>query len=136
MELAPYLTFKGDCREAFELYARCFGGRVEMIMTYGESPMRDQFASEWHDKVMHTRLVAGNYALMGCDAPPERYTAAQGTHVSVSVPTRADGERTFNALAEGGRVTMPFEKTFWASGFGMLVDRFGIPWMVGAEEQA
>jgi PhnB protein len=73
---------------------------------------------------------------MGSDAPPEHYAPPQGIHVSISIASPADGERIFNALAENGKVAMPFQKTFWSPGFGMAVDRFGIPWIVNAEQAA
>ena len=73
---------------------------------------------------------------MGSDVPPEHYSAPQGFGVTVAVPTTAEAERIFKALAEGGRVTMPFEATFWSPGFGMVTDRFGTPWMVNCAPAA
>ena len=130
MQLVPYLNFNGTCAEAFKFYEKALGGTLETLMTHGESPMADQVPQDWHDKVMHASLTIGSAKLMGSDAPPEYYTPAQGTSVSIHVDTVKEGERIFNALADGGNVTMPFEKTFWAERFGMLVDRFGTPWMV------
>ena len=134
MEVAPYLNFNGQCAEAFRFYEKTLGGKIVMMQTHGETPMKDQVPADWRDKVIHARLVVDNFALMGSDAPGDHYERPQGTHVSVSVRSAADGERIFNALAEGGKVTMPFAKTFWSSGFGMTVDRFGIPWMVNCEQ--
>lgn len=136
MELTPYLNFNGDCAEAFRFYERVLGGKIVMMQTHGESPMKDQVAAEWRDKVIHARLVVDGRMLMGSDAPPEGYVAPQGLFVSVSVASPGDGERIFKALAEGGKVNMPFQKTFWSSGFGMAVDRFGTPWMVNTEPAA
>jgi PhnB protein len=95
--------------------------------------MKDQVGADWHDKVLHARMEAGNFVLMGSDAPPsEAAVSPRDMHVAVSAGA-ADAERIFSALAAGGRVTMPFEKTFWSPGFGMVVDRFGTPWMVNTD---
>lgn len=134
MELTPYLHFDGNCAEAFRFYERCLGGALVALLTHRESPMTDQVPPDWQDKIMHARLEVNGKALMGCDAPPSHYARPQGVSVSVSVPSETDAERIFNALAEGGRATMPFQKTFWSPGFGMAVDRFGIAWMVGTEQ--
>jgi PhnB protein len=88
---------------------------------------------DWRDKVVHTRLAVGDQTLMGSDAPPPHYSPPQGNFVSITVGSRAEAERIFNALAENGKISMPFAKTFWSPGFGMLVDRFGTPWMVNCE---
>jgi PhnB protein len=134
MELTPYVNFNGRCAEAFKFYEKTLGGRIVMMQTHGESPMKDHVPPDWRDKVMHARLAIGNHALMGSDAPPGHYAAPQGTYVSISVPALGEAQRVFRTLSEGGTVSMPFQKTFWSSGFGMLVDRFGIPWMVNCEQ--
>jgi PhnB protein len=133
MDFSPYLNFKGQCAEAFEFYARTFGGQITFMQTHGDSPMKDSVPPDWHDKIMHASLKVGDKVLMGSDAPPDRYTAPKGFFISIALPSATDGERIFNALTEGGTVTMPFQKTFWATGFGMGADRFGIPWMVNCE---
>jgi PhnB protein len=136
MEIAPYLIFNGRCAEAFPFYERVLGGRIVMMQTHGESPMKDRVTEDWRDKVMHVRMEAGNFVLMGSDAAgSEPGVSPRDMHVSVSVRA-ADAERIFTALAEGGRVTMPFEKTFWSPGFGMVVDRFGTAWMVNTDPAA
>jgi PhnB protein len=132
MELAPYLNFNGTCAEAFELYARVFGGTIVFKQTHGESPMKDHVPPHWHDKMMHMTLKVGGQTLMGSDAPPAHYQKPQGFGVSIAVPL-ADGQRIFDALAEKGAVSMPFQQTFWAKGFGMVTDQFGTPWMVNCE---
>ena len=135
MRVNPYLNFDGQCAEAFRLYERVLGGKIEAMMTYGESPMGGEVPAESRDRVLHARLVVGDQALMASDSPPEMYQKPQGLHVSLNVEQPADAQRIFDALAENGTVTMPFEKTFWAAGgFGMLVDRFGTPWMVNCEQ--
>jgi PhnB protein len=96
--------------------------------------MVEQVPAEWRDKIMHARLIVGDKVLMGSDAPPEHYEGTKGFSVSLGVDSMAEAERMFRALAENGTVRMPLQKTFWAEGFGMLVDRFGIPWMVNCEQ--
>jgi PhnB protein len=133
MELNPYLNFNGQCEAAFRFYEKCLGGKIEMMMKHGESPIADQVPAQWRDKIMHVRMVAGGKVLMGSDAPPDRYAKPQGFSVSLSVAEPAEAERIFNALAQGGTVQMPLQQTFWALRFGSVVDRFGIPWMINCE---
>jgi PhnB protein len=129
MELNPYLNFSGQCAAAFKFYEQCLGGKIVMMQTHGETLTKDHVPADWRDKVIHARLVVGDRVLMGSDTPPH-YAAPQGIQVSISVSTPEEGERIFKALAESGKIAMPFQKTSWSSGFGMAVDRFGIPWMV------
>ena len=134
MEIAPYLVFNGNCAEAFTLYERVLGGKVTMKMTHGESPAKEQVGPEWQDKIMHVTMAIGKQVIMGSDAPPQHFAKAQGIMVSINVAAYAEAERIFKALADGAKINMPFQKTFWSDGFGMLVDRFGIPWMVGVAQ--
>ena len=136
MDVTPYLNFNGNCAAAFKFYEQAFGGKISFIQTFGESPAKDQVAPEWRDKVVHVRLEVGGKALMGSDAPGPHYQAPQGMSVSISVRTYQEAQRLFSALAHDGKVTMPFSKTFWSPGFGMAIDRFGTPWMVGCEQTA
>jgi PhnB protein len=133
MQLNPYLLFNGDCAEAFKFYEETLGGKIEGLFTFAGSPAAEHAPPEWGDKVMHATITIGDYKLMGSDAPPGRYEKPTGMSVSISLNDRDKGERIFNALAAGGTTIMPFGKTFWADGFGMCTDRFGIPWMVNCE---
>jgi PhnB protein len=133
MHLNPYLLFNGDCAEAFKFYEETLGGKIESMMTFNGSPAAEHAPPEWGDKILHATLLIGDQRLMGSDAPPGRYSKPQGISVSIGLNDRDKGERIFNALAQGGTTIMPFEKTFWAVGFGMCTDRFGIPWMVNCE---
>lgn len=130
MKMTPYLGFDGNCREAFEFYAAIFGGNIEMILTYGESPMRDKMPASAHNRVMHASLVVDGELLMGGDAPPGQYAKQQGMMIALDIADTGKAKRVFDALAEGGQVNMPFEETFWVERFGMVVDRFGTPWAV------
>jgi PhnB protein len=136
MQMNAYLTFDGECEAAFKFYEQRLRGKIAMKMTHGESPMGEQTPPAWRNKIMHARLVAGDAVLMGSDAPPGRYEKPKGVWVSLGVDKPAEAERIFHALAENGTVAMPLQKTFWAERFGMLVDRFGIPWMINCEGAA
>jgi PhnB protein len=136
MQLNPYLSFDGQCEAAFKFYEQCLGGKIVAMMTYGGSPMEGQTPPEWRDKIMHARLIIGDEVLMGSDAPPERYERAKGISVTLGIENPADAERIFHALAQNGTVQMPIQETFWAARFGMLVDRFDIPWMINCEKPA
>ena len=133
MQIHTYLLFDGTCGEAFRLYERVLGGKIDFIQTNGESPMAGQTPPELRDKVIHVHMTVGDQVLMGSDAPPEHFEKPQGFSVSLGIDDPAEAERVFNALAEGGQVTMPLGKTFWAERFGMLVDRYGTPWMVNCQ---
>lgn len=133
MVLATHLGFDGNCREAFDYYAKVLGGKIMFRMTYGESPMADQ-QPELKDRIIHNSLqVPGGGLLMGADAPPGRASKHSGYCVSVGVKDAAEGKKIFEGLADGGDVQMPFDKTFWSEGFGMCIDKFGVPWMVNTE---
>src|SRR5262245_60530454 len=133
MQIQPYLSFKGDCEDAFRFYEQHLGGELGPLFRYAGSPMADQAPPEWGDKIMHGSVKAGGLELMGGDVAPERFEEPKGFSLSIQIGTTAEAERVFRALAEGGRVVMPLEKTFWAAGFGMLVDRFGISWMINCD---
>jgi PhnB protein len=134
MKLNTYLAFHGNCADAFKFYERCLGGKIIGMMKYGESPMADKTQPDWRDKIMHARLEVGDQALMGADAPKGMFNGNHGFSVSVTVTDKSEAERIFGALSEGATVHMPLQQTFWSPAFGMLVDRFGIPWMVNCEQ--
>src|SRR5688572_11862809 len=136
MKLDTYLFFDGNCEQAIKFYERCLGGRIEAIMRYEGSPAEKEVPAEWRNRVMHACLMVGDRMLMASDCPPGRFDRPQGFSVSLAVTKPAEAERAFNALADGGKITMPMEKTFWSARFGMLVDKFGIPWMVNCQQAA
>jgi PhnB protein len=133
VQLNPYLLFNGQCEAAFKFYAETLGGKIETMLTHAGTPAEEHVPAEWLDKILHARLTVGDQVLLASDAPPGRYEQPKGFSVSIQLKDKANGERIFKVLAEGGTIQMPFEKTFWAAGFGMCVDRFGIPWMVNYE---
>ncbi len=132
MQISPYLTFSGDCEAAFKFYQQSLGGELTMS-PFGETPACDHVPADWKNKIMHARLQIGDTVLMASDNPPGMQQPAAGFSVSMNVDTPAEAERIFAALAEGGKIMMPIEKTFWADRFGMLVDQFGTPWMINCE---
>jgi len=125
----PYLGFNGNCAEAFKFYAEVLGGEL-LLLTYADTPMASDFPGELGQRIIHASLKNGEQLLMGGDAPPDRKCEVQGITVNLGFADVAESERVFHALCEGGTVDMPLEKTFWAERFGMLTDRFGIPWMI------
>lgn len=134
MDVTVHLDYDGDCEEAFRFYEDLLGGKIESMMRWDEMPGGSSAPPEMAKKIMHASMKLANTTLMGADAAPGRYAAPQGVTVSIGVESGSEAERIFAALAEGGRVTMPMDQTFFASHFGMCVDRFGIPWMVVCEK--
>jgi PhnB protein len=133
MQINPYLSFNGKCAAAFKFYEKVLGGKILMMMTYGESPMAAQTAPEHKDRIMHARLAVGDMLLMGADAPPQFYRPMEGMVVTIGVDKPEEAEGIFKALSESGTVRMPIQETFWAQRFGMVIDQFGTPWMVNCE---
>ena len=133
MQMNPYLSFKGECEAAFKFYEECLGGRPGELFRYAGSPLANQVPEDWSNKIMHGSLMLGGQVLMGGDVPPDKYEAPKGFSLSLQIKSTIDAERIFHDLARGGRVLVPMEKTFWAERFGMVVDRFGIPWLINCE---
>jgi PhnB protein len=116
-------------------YEKTLGGKLE-LMTHGQSPMADKAPPGSADKIMHARLDLGGRALMASDAMVgQPYEGMHGFSLSLSYTTAAEAKKIFDALAQGGKVEMPLQKTFWTEAFGMLVDRFGTPWMLNVEHR-
>ena len=130
MQVNPYLFYNGNCEAAFKYYEKVLGGRIEAMLTHDSAPADMQTPPEWKKKIMHGKISIDGEVLMASDAPPGHFHQPQGFSVSLQVDDPTDAERKFKALSDGGRVNMAFAKTFFAKGFGMCVDQFGIPWMV------
>lgn len=135
MALNAYLIFDGHCEAAFKFYEQVLGGKIEAMVNSVGTPVEQQVPPERRNKILHGRLVVGDGVLMGMDAPPERYEKPKGFFVSLLVDRDSEAERIFHALAENGHVEMALQQTFWAARFGMVVDRFGIPWMIWSGPQ-
>ena len=136
MQVNTYLLFNGQCEAAFKFYEQALGAEIKFMMTFGDSPAAEQVPQEYRGKIIHGTLALGAQLIMASDAPPERFQKPQGFSVSIEVTDPTEAERRFNALAENGQITMPMQPTFWAVRFGMLVDQFGIPWMVNCNKAA
>jgi PhnB protein len=136
MEIIPYIFFNGQCEEAMKFYEKVFGGKIQGLMTYGDSPAAKDFAADQKNRIIHARMNVGSSVLMASDAPPNDHRQPQGFSLSVSVKDPTEAERVFAALAENGTIQMPIAQTFWSVRFGMLTDQFGMPWMVNCEEAA
>jgi PhnB protein len=130
--IQPYLFFGGRCEEAIEFYRAALGAQVELLMRYSDSPEPmppGRIPPGFENKVMHATLRIGGSTLMASDGC-ETVASFVGFSLHVCLPTEAEADRAFAALAAGGKVEMPLTKTFWSPRFGMLADRFGIGWMV------
>lgn len=130
-QLNAYLSFDGNCAEAMRFYQKTIGGEMESMMAVGETPMCDQMPAGSKDRIMHARLRLDQGVLMASDAMPgQAYEGMKGISMTLTYATPAEAQPVFDKLAEGGKVTMPMAKTFWAESFGMLVDRFGTTWLI------
>ena len=128
----PYLNFDGNAREAMNFYAKCLGGKLE-VMTWGDAPGGTPESDK--DKVMHACLTSGPVVLMGADRMPgQPFTVGNNITVALHCESPAEGDRLFAALGENGTPTMPMQDTFWGAYFGMLVDQFGVGWMFNCEK--
>lgn len=138
MNIEAYLSFGGNCEAAMKFYEQALGGKIAMIHRFGGSPMDDgKLPMAWKEKVMHATLEAEGAKLMASDGMPGQPAPSySGFSVSINVRDKVRAEKVFNALAAGGKVQMPFAPTFWAQGFGMLTDKFGVPWMVNCDAAA
>jgi PhnB protein len=128
--LNPYLFYDSNCEEAFKHYEKVLGAKIEVLLRNADAPAEMPYAPERKQNIMHGRLTVGGQVLMASDAPPEHYHKPQGFSVSLTLSDPAEAERKFTALLEGGSINMPFSTTFFSKGFGMGIDKFGIPWMV------
>ena len=136
MQMSPYLSFKGECEAAFSFYEQCLGGTLGAIFRYGGTPLAGDVPADWSDKVMHGSVTVGGQVLMGADVAPSAYEAPKGFSLSLQIKDTTEAERVFEELARDGQVVLALEKTFWAERFGMVVDRFGIPWLINCEGTA
>ena len=133
-QLSAYLSFDGNCADAMRCYERVLGGRLETLIRYADAPSdaaMPALSPEDAERVMVARLVLDEQTLLGSDATSGHpYPGKQGIALALVYPTVSDAQRVFDQLADGGNVTMPLQKTFWADAYGALLDRFGTRWMV------
>ena len=124
------LHFDGDCRAAFDFYARLLDMQLELVLPWGTSPLASRAPAGWGDKILFARLRGRALTLLGADALPGTYVAPAGFTLTLQTLDAAEAEKFFTALATDGTVTQPLTETFWARLYGIVVDRFGIPWEI------
>lgn len=139
MLIQPYLFYEGRCEEALEFYRQALGAEITMLMRYRDSPdpvPDDMIPAGSEDKIMHASFNIGDSTIMASDGMCSAKPAFQGFSLSLTVPSEADADRLFAALADSGKVRMPLGKTFWSPRFGVVTDRFGVSWMINTEVAA
>ncbi len=130
----PYLFFDGNCEEAMHFYATALGGKIGSMTRGKDTPMADQMPPGKENSVVNAQIdLPGGGLLYGGDNIMGEFEPMKGVTIAINYPTVEEGEKAFNALAEGGTVTMPWSPTFWAKAFGMCVDKFGTPWLINGE---
>jgi len=134
MKIVTSLSFRGQCREAFEFYAGVLGGKITAAYPYGDGPPDMPMGPQYKDWLMHCWLEVGDQAIMGADMDvdwaPNVDKPRNGFDVTLHTDDATQARRWYDALVEGGKPTMPFSETFWSPGYGGLIDKFGVPWMV------
>jgi PhnB protein len=133
LQVYPNLMFDGQCEAAFNLYEKCFRGKITFMMTFEDAPGHMQAPPDWRKKISHATFSHADFMLSGSDAQPGVYQKPQGFALQLNLSDPAEAERIFNTLAENGAVQMALQETFWALRFGVLTDQFGIPWLINGE---
>jgi PhnB protein len=136
VRMNSYLFFSGQCEEAFKFYEKCLDGKIEVMMPHECSPAAFRVSADCLPEILHARMIIGDQVLMASDAPPGRQEKLQGFCINLGFKDPAEAERIFIMLSDSGTINMPFPKIFWFEGFGMLINRFGIPWMINCENAA
>lgn len=133
-QFTAYLSFGGNCAEAMRFYEKVLNGKLEALLTNAQTPAAAELPPGNEDRIMHAYLVFEGGVLMAGDSVLGwPYDGMKGFNLTISYDDTAEAKRVFDQLAEGGQIKMPWDKTFWAEGFGMLVDRFGAPWIVNGK---
>jgi len=130
MKVQPYIFFDGKCDEALEFYKRTLGAKVNALLRFKEAPDQSMITPGSANKVMHSAFQIGETEILASDGECAGKPNFQGFSLTITAPNDSEAKRIFNALADGGQVRMPLDKTFFASSFGMAADKFGIGWMV------
>lgn len=127
--LVPYLFFNGNCREAMTFYRDCLGGNLE-LMTYADGPKDNPCLKAATDKIMHGCLRDGAFSLMASDMLDDEPAQGNNVHLNIECESIAETQKLFKALGDGGEIKMPLADTFWGAHFGLLIDKFGMRWML------
>jgi len=130
MKVQPYVFFEGKCDEALEFYKRALGAKVTALMRWKEAPDQSMVTPGHENKVMHSEIQIGETTILASDGRSTGKPSFQGFSLTITAPSDTEAKRIFNALADGGQVQMPLEKSFFASSFGIAADKFGVGWMV------
>ncbi len=134
VKINPYLNFKGNCEEAFNFYKSVFGGEFNFIQRFKDTPPEYQSGPEDAEKIMHVALVLDDGSMiMGSDVPSSmEKDIVEGSNFTLSYSAKSvdEANKIFDLISSAGKVSMPLQKTFWGSLFGMTTDKFGINWMV------
>ena len=136
MQAEPYLFFNGKCEEALEFYKSALGAKVEMMMRFSEAPEKPQpgmVPPGSENKIMHAAFKVGDTQILASDGHADGKPVFQGFGLAISAANDAEAIKLFNAVGKGGKVQAPLGKTFFASSFGMVTDKFGVLWMVLSE---
>jgi PhnB protein len=128
MKLDVYLNYAGNCEQAFRFYEQHLGGRITMMMTYGQQPNQANVPANWTNAILHARIEIGGTVLMGADIPTAE--PMRSAYLTLTVDSAKEAERVYTLLSDGGEIFMKMEETFFASRFAMLRDRFGTSWMI------
>ena len=133
MKLNTYVNYKGNCREAFQFYEKHLGGKITMISTFNDLPDKSNLpADNWKDKILHAQIEIGSGVLMGADIPNAE--PMRSAYITLSTTDEEETERIYNLLSDGGQIFVKMDKTFFASRFAMLRDKFGTSWMLLCEQ--
>jgi PhnB protein len=134
MSFSVHLIFDGQCEKAFRFYEECFGAKIITMLKCSESSAASQAPPDAADGILHATLKLGDSYVFGADAFPGKYEKPQGFFVLFSVGDSKEAEQTFQKLADGGNVTMPLQETFWAKRYGVVTDKYGVPWEVNTSK--
>ena len=137
MQVMIQLAFKGQCRQAFELYEKVLGGKITVMNTFGGSDIKlpPGSTASAPDQIRFAELQVGAYAILGNDVPTQEYKPMQGFNIALHVKTADEAQRIFNAFSEGGHVVTALSDVAWSSAFGIVTDRFGTPWLILAMDK-
>ena len=131
------LAFKGQCREAFELYEKVLGGKIAVMNTFGgsDTELPPGSTASAPEQIRFAELQVGEYSILGNDVPEEDYKPMQGFSIALHLKTAAESRRIFTAFSEGGHIVTPLSDVAWSSAFGIVTDRFGTPWLILAMDK-
>lgn len=137
MQVMTQLSFKGECREAFELYEKVLGGKISVMNTFGDNDAKlpPGSTASAPDQIRFAELQVGDYAILGNDVPKQEYRPMQGFNIALHVKTVTEAQRIFKAFTEGGHVVTPLSDVAWSSAFGIVTDKFGTPWLILAMDK-